>query len=115
MYGWQQITNYYTNHQSVPKEDDSVPIKIGKQWNAHLVVDYLWHEEIAKAVNDSGITDPHQWIAEWSKATSEKYESLPESEKARYAVLAEEWKKKGLPLKVKQRLVFSVRWCKLPY
>jgi len=66
----------------------------------------LLHEEIKEAVNDSGITDPHQRITEWQKVLTAKCNSLPPEDMVKYGVIAEQWTKDGPPLEVKRRLVF---------
>ena len=81
-----------------------------KKWTGRLVVDHLCHDEIEKAVNSSGKTNPREHIAEWSKALTEKINSFTDEEKARYAVIAEQWTKDGPPTEVKRRLVFKLCW-----
>jgi phage terminase large subunit-like protein len=63
---------------------------VSKKWTGRLVVDHIWHDEIEEAVNASGITNPHQHIAKWSKAVTEKFNSLTSEEQAEYAVIAEQ-------------------------
>jgi len=79
---------------------------VWKKWTAHLVVDHLCHDEIEEAVNASGVLNPHQRIAQWSKALSEKWNSFTDEEKSKYTVIAEQWSKEGPPNEVKQWLVF---------
>lgn len=51
---------------------------------------------------------PQQQIGKYATLLTEKVESLSEEDKARYAVLAEQWKEKGPPQEVKRRLVLYV-------
>jgi len=102
--GQKQITNFYTNHRTVVKEEDGPPIKVAKQWNAHLVVDYYHHDEIAEAVKAHSSLNPQQQIGKWASALTEKWESLPDEDRIKYAVLTEQWREKGLPIEVKRQL-----------
>jgi len=81
-----------------------------KKWTSRLVVDHLFHSEIEDIVNSSGITNPHDRIAKWSKALTEKFNSFTDKEKSKYAVIAEQWTKEGPPAEVKCRLVFTLHW-----
>jgi hypothetical protein len=76
-----------------------------KQWTAHLVVDHLYHSEIKEIV---GITDSRARIGKWASMLSEKHESLTDDKKARYRVLAKQWRDEGPPLPVKRRCVLYV-------
>ena len=89
----------------VPKDEEAPPIKVWKKWTGQLVVNYLCHDEIEEAVKESGIKDPHQRIAQWAKAVSDKYNSLTDEEKTKYGVIAEQWTNEGPPAEVRQRLV----------
>jgi hypothetical protein len=51
--------------------------------------------------------DPEQGIGKWSSALTLKWDSLTEEEKAKYGVIAEQWKKRGPPEEVQRRLVPS--------
>ena len=98
------------NHRSIPKEEETPPFKVWKKWTSRLVVDHLCHDQIEDAVNSSGKTNPHERIAEWSKALTEKFNSFTDEEKAKYAVIAEQWTKDGPPVEVRRRLVFKLYW-----
>ena len=101
-----QIVHWYINNRLVSKKEAEPPIKAGKNWTPRLVADYTYHKEIKEAVENSGLTDPHERIAEWSRAVFEKYNSLSDEERAEFAVIAEKWKKEGPPQEVKQQLVY---------
>ena len=60
-----------------------------------------------EAVKAHGPLAPQQQIGKWASALTEKWESLPEEDKAKYAVLAEQWREQGPPPEVKRRLVFQ--------
>ena len=102
--GQKQIINFYTNHHAVVKEEDAPPIKVAKQWNARLVADYYHHDEIMETVKAHGSLDPQQQIGKWASALTEKWESLSEADRIKYAVLAEQWRESGPPIEVKRRL-----------
>ena len=78
---------------------------MAKQWTARLVADYYHHDKIKEAVGAHSSLAPQQKIGKWATALSEKWNSLSEESKAKYAVLAEQWKEKGPPPEVKRRLV----------
>jgi len=90
--GQKQIANFYTNHRTVVKEEDGPPIKVTKQWNARLVADYYHHDEIMEAVKAHGSLNPQQQIGKWASSLTEKWDSLSEEDRTKYAVLAEQWR-----------------------
>ena len=98
------------NHWSIPKEEETPPFKVWKKWTSRLVVDHLCHDEIENAVNSSGKTNPHERIAERSKALTEKFNSFTDEEKAKYTVIAEQWTKDGLPTEVRCWSVSKLSW-----
>ena len=109
--GYQQIVNYYINHNATAKEDGTPPIKAAKQWNARLVADHLYHEEIQQAVEAFSDLTPKQKIGKWAACLTDKINSLPDDERAKLAVLAEQWRAKGPPEEFKHRLVLCVVIC----
>ena len=94
------------NHNNIGKEDEALPIKAFKQWNAHLVANQIYHAEIQKAVEAHTNLTPNQKIGKWATYLTEKINSLSDGERARLAVLAERWKEEGPPEEVKHQLVF---------
>jgi hypothetical protein len=101
--GYQQIINYYVNHRTVAKEEETPPIKTAKQWNARLVADHLYHKEIQQAVEAFSDLTPKQKIGKWAACLTDKINSLPEDERAKLAVLAEQWRDKGPPEEIKRK------------
>ena len=83
-------------------------MKVGKQWTSRLVVDHLFHNEIKQIVDACGITDSRQWIGKWASALTQMHKSLTDEERAKYKVLAKQWKEEGPPLAVKRRFVLYV-------
>lgn len=111
-HGLQQIGNWYTNHGLGSKGEESHLVKVGKQWTARLVVDYLCHDEIKEIVSKSGDS---AGIGVWSTAVTEMFNSLSDDKKMEYTLIAEEWRKRGPPLEVKRQLVFQPQPLGLPY
>ena len=89
------------NHRSVPKVEDAPPIKAAKQWTGRLVADFYHHDEITEAFK----ANPEPGIGKWQHLLSEKWNSLPDEQKARYGVIAEQWKEQGPPPEVRRRSV----------
>jgi hypothetical protein len=83
---------------------------VGKQWTARLVVDHLHRSEIEEAVNNAGPSDPGARIGLWSTAVTEKFNSLTDEQKTKYAVMAENWKASGPSEEFKQQLVHLAYW-----
>lgn len=92
---------------------------MGKQWSARLVADFYHHKEIKVAVKEftdnEGIKDSRKKIPVWSRAVTAKFNSLPEATKAKYAVVADEWKREGPPEPIKRRSVFHASYTNPPY
>ena len=72
------------------------------------MADYLYHEEIQKAVEVYSDLAPNQKIGKWAACLTEKINSLPEDERAKLSVLAVQWKDKGPPEELKRQLVLYV-------
>ena len=99
----QQIANFYSNHRSVPKEDEGPPVQVGKPWSARLVVNYLLRDEIEKRVDALGQFDPHVRITKWVSTVSQMMAELSPEELKKYQVLAEEWRKLGPPKELQRK------------
>jgi hypothetical protein len=90
------------------KVDDAPTMKVGKQWTPRLVVDHLFHNKIKQIVDACGKTNSWQWIGKWASVLTQMHKFLTDEERAKYKVLAKQWKEDGPPLAVKCWFVLYV-------
>ena len=102
----QKITNWYTNHKTVPVGEGSTLISVGTHWNYRLVIQHLYKEDISARASKSGLIprDPG-WIKQYQLSVNEVIEKLGGEDQMaeKYGEVAKTWNVAALPEELKRK------------